>query len=95
MEKQSETLVTLRLYETVQQDDSCRYYGIEQLSMSIYSTVQLERGQRHVLVTSGKYTLDMCGFEVAYSAENLQKITSLLLSITAIIAERFKLNAEC
>jgi uncharacterized protein YutD len=94
MEKPAETLVTLRLYEAVQYEDTYRYYGIEQLSISIYSTEQRHRAQRHVLVTSGKYVLEMCGFEVAYSAGNLRRVTGLLKSINAIIAERFNLKGE-
>ena len=94
MEKQSETLVTLRLYET-EQTGACCYYGTELLSISVYLTTERLIPKQHVVLTFNDYVLEMSGFQMAYTPENLRRINILLTSITTIIAERFKLNAEC
>ena len=93
MEKQAETLVTLRLYIT-EQKGACCYYGTELLSISVYLATERLIPKRHVVLTFDKYVLEMSGFQMAYTPENLRRIKVLLTSITAILTERFTLKGN-
>lgn len=90
MEKQTETLITLRLYEAEQKGAFC-YYGSEILSISVYFTVERQKAQKHVLMTFDDYVLEMFGFDIAYNKEHIHRIAGLLSRVTAVLAERFKL----